>query len=202
MAGKRELKREDLRCRLTLAARDRIAADGLALLRARDVTQDAGCALGGLYTAFADLDELILHVNSMTLKALEETLVLSGIRDLSPTDRLRHLARGYLAFAVANRNLWRALFEHQLPEATPSPQWHLEEHMFLMGVIAEPLADLQPDMAAEDRAIRARTLFGAVHGVISISLEARFVGLPMDRLEREVDDFVSTIAAGAMALRG
>jgi hypothetical protein len=109
------------------------------------------------------------------------------------------LAQGYLKFAVANRNLWKALFDHYPPEGSSTPQWHLEEHMFLMGVIAEPLAELQPDMSAEDRAIRARTLFGAVHGVISISLEARFVGLPQERLERELDEFVLTIAAGAAA---
>ena len=71
--------------------------------------------------------------------------------------------------------------------------------MFLMDVIAEPLAELQPNLSAEDRASRARTLFGAVHGVISISLEARFVGVPMERLERELDEFVLTIAAGSKA---
>ncbi|TIW14977.1 MAG: hypothetical protein E5V70_05110 [Mesorhizobium sp.] len=39
-------------------------------MRARDITADAGCALGALYTAFADLDKLILHVNSATLARL------------------------------------------------------------------------------------------------------------------------------------
>ena len=48
MAGKREMKREDLKARLIEAARNRIILDGLTRLRARDVTQDAGCALGGL----------------------------------------------------------------------------------------------------------------------------------------------------------
>ena len=76
MAGKRELKREDLRARLIEAARNRIMADGLPALRARDVTQDAGCALGGLYTVFADLDDLVLHVNSLTLQAIEASLAL------------------------------------------------------------------------------------------------------------------------------
>jgi AcrR family transcriptional regulator len=199
MAGRREEKREDLRTRLIEAARNRIAADGLAGLRARDVTQDAGCALGGLYTVFADLDELIVHVNSGTLKVLEETLALAEVKDRSPTDRLRNLARGYLTFAVTHRHLWKALFEHHLPEGRESPRWHLEEHMFLMDVIAEPLGELQPGMSAEERASRARTLFGAVHGVISISLEARFVGLPMEQLERELDGFVLTIAAGSKA---
>jgi AcrR family transcriptional regulator len=197
MAGKRELKREDLRTRLIEAARSRIATEGLASLRARDVTQDAGCALGGLYTAFADLDDLVLHVNSLTLAAIEQSLAIEDMKSSSPADRLRNLARKYLDFALANRNLWKSLFEHRLPEGRVTPQWHLDEHLFLIGLIAEPLAELQPDMPEAGRAIRARTLFGAVHGIISISLEGRFVGLPIDRLAREVDDFVTTFAAGA-----
>jgi AcrR family transcriptional regulator len=199
MAGRREEKREELKARLIEAARNRISAEGLANLRARDVTQDAGCALGGLYTVFSDIDELIFHVNSGTLKALEASLTLPEVRDRTPTDRMRNLARGYLVFAVHHRHLWKALFDHRPAEGRQSPEWHLQEHMFLMDVIAEPLAELQPSLSAEDRASRARTLFGAVHGVISISLEARFVGVPMERLERELDEFVLTIAAGAKA---
>lgn len=201
MASRREEKREDLKARLIDAARNRIVNEGLANLRARDVTQDAGCALGGLYTVFADLNELIIQVNSSTLKALEESLALTEVKNRTPTDRLRNLAQGYLRFALTHRNLWKALFDHYPPEGSTTPQWHLDEHLFLMDVIAEPLGELQPDMPAEDRAIRARTLFGAVHGVISISLEARFVGLPPDRLGRELDEFVLTIAAGAVAGR-
>lgn len=197
MSEKRDAKREDLKSRLIEAAKTRIEAEGLASLRARDVTQDAGCALGGLYTVFSDLHELVIHVNSLTLKALEQSLGVSEVKDASPTDRLRNLARRYLDFALANRNLWKALFEHQLPDGQETPQWHLDEHLFLIGLIAEPLRELQPDMTDEERAIRARTLFGAVHGVISISLEGRFVGLPAGKLARELDDFVLTVAAGS-----
>lgn len=199
MAKNTQEKREDLKLRLIEAAHNRIAADGLANLRARDVTQDVGCALGGLYTVFADLDDLIIHVNSATLKTLEASLALAEVKNRTPTDRLRNLARGYLLFAVTHHNLWKALFDHRPPEGRPSPEWHLEEHMFLMGVIAEPLAELQPDMSEAARAIRARTLFGAVHGVVSISLEGRFVGLPIESLEKELDDFILTVAAGAVA---
>lgn len=199
--GRREDKREDLKARLLEAARNRIQREGLTNLRARDVTQDAGCALGGLYSAYADLNDLIIHVNSTTLKALEQSLALAEVKDKPPTDRLRNLAQGYLKFAIANRNLWKALFEYYPPEGAPSPQWHLDEHLFLLSVIAEPLEELQPEMSAEDRAVRARTLFGAVHGIISITLEARFVGLPPERLERELDDIIIMIAVGAATRR-
>lgn len=201
MAGKREEKRDELKARLIEAARNRIARDGLSQLRARDITQDAGCALGGLYTVFSDLSELVIHVNSQTLKALEANLKLAEVREQSPTDRLRNLGQGYLRFAIEHRNLWRALFEHFPSEGNPTPEWHLHEHLFLMDVIAEPLEELQPDMPAVDRAIRARTLFGAVHGVVSVSLEGRFVGLPQDRLAQEVDELILTIAAGAAKRR-
>jgi hypothetical protein len=133
----------------------------------------------------------------LTLAALEQSLALSAVKDRPPTDRLRNLARKYLDFAIAHRNLWKALFEHRLPDDGTPPQWHLEQHLHLMDLIAEPLHELQPGLSDEARSIRARTLFGAVHGVINISLEGRFVGLPPTRLAQEVDDFVTTFAAGA-----
>lgn len=201
MTGKRELKREDLKARLIDAARTRIAENGLASLRARDVTQDAGCALGGLYTVFSDLDELVLHVNSGTLGMLERDLVAALSGESDPGKQLRILAHGYLNFALAHRNLWASLFEHKLPEGVDAPQWHLDKHLFLIQLIARPLKVLNPHMAEEDLRIRALTLFSAVHGIISISLEARFVGLPRGRLESELDDFVGLLAAGATAAR-
>jgi AcrR family transcriptional regulator len=201
MAGTREMKREDLKARLIEAARARVIENGLANLRARDVTQDAGCALGGLYTAFQDLDELVLHVNASTLGMLEQNLVAGLAGESDPARQLRILAHGYLDFALANRNLWASLFDHKLPDGVEAPDWHLAKHMFLIQFIARPLAVLNPDMAEEDVRVRALTLFSAVHGIISISLEGRFVGLPRDRLENELDEFISLLAPGATAGR-
>ena len=56
-------RRAQLRDRLIDIAQEAIAARGLAGLKARDLAAAAGCALGAIYTAFDDLDELILRVN-------------------------------------------------------------------------------------------------------------------------------------------
>ena len=74
MTEKRDARREDLKGRLITAAEAHIQSSGLGGLRARDITADAGCALGALYNAFADLDELVLHVNSITLARLGAAL--------------------------------------------------------------------------------------------------------------------------------
>ena len=201
MAGKREEKREGVKAALIEAARTRISMHGLAGLRARDVTADAGVALGSLYNAFQDLDELVLHVNSITLGALGAALGEAAASASSPEARLRALARGYLHFALENRALWAALFEHRMPEGRIVPDWHLAEHAVLFRHILEPLAMMEPELSEEQLVLRARTAFAAVHGIVAISIEERFIGLPKDQLEAELDRFTALLAAGVRASR-
>jgi AcrR family transcriptional regulator len=193
---KRREKKAELKTRLIAAGTELIQAQGLKGLRARDIAERAGSALGGLYTVFDDLDGLVLHVNSGTLKRLETELnaALPPSGDLEET--FLSLSLAYLRFALAERNLWSALFEHRMPEGVAVPEWHLAEHAFLIGLIAAPLARQMPDASADDIAIRARTVFSAVHGVIAISLEGRFVGITPALLEREVAALARLLATG------
>lgn len=197
MGDKRQTKKEELKARLIAAGTDLIREQGLKGLRARDIAERAGAALGGLYTVFDDLDGLILHVNSGTLGRLETTLDAAAASSPGIEDTFLNLSLAYLQFALAERNLWSALFEHRMPEGVPVPDWHLAEHRFLIGLIAAPLAPHLPNASAEDVAIRARTFFSAVHGVISVSLEGRFVGITPELLEREVTVLARLLAQNA-----
>jgi AcrR family transcriptional regulator len=197
VAGKRETKKEELKARLVAAGTDLIQEQGLKSLRARDIAERAGAALGGLYTVFDDLDGLILHVNSGTLKRLETALNTAVRPAAGIEETFLSLSLAYLRFALAERNLWSALFEHRMPEGVAVPEWHVAEHAFLIGLIAAPLARQLHDASPEDVAIRARTFFAAVHGVISLSLEGRFIGITPEVLEREV-----TALAGILARSG
>lgn len=179
-------KKEDLKARLIAAGTDLIRDQGLKGLRARDIAERAGAALGGLYTVFSDLDGLILTVNSGTLKRLETALETAIPPQAGIEDTFLNLSLAYLRFALSEKNLWAALFEHRMPDGVAVPDWHLAEHAFLIGLIAAPMAARMPDASAEDIAIRARTFFSAVHGVIAISLEGRFVGITPERLEQEI----------------
>lgn len=186
MTVKRQTKKQDLKSRLVAAGTALIQQQSLKGLRARDIAERAGAALGGLYTVFDDLDGLILAVNSGTLNRLEAALESAIPPEADIEATFLSLSLAYLRFALAEKNLWSALFEHRMPEGVPVPDWHLAEHAFLIGLIALPMAARMPDASADDIAIRARTFFSAVHGVIAISLEGRFVGITPDVLEREV----------------
>lgn len=201
MAGKREARKEELKDRLIAAAAALIEEHGVKSLRARDIAEKAGCALGGLYTVFSDLDTLILHVHSITLERMEGVLRQAVPAGASPRETFRGLALAYLRFALENRNLWTALFDHRLADGVPVPEWHLSRQTFLIQLIAEPLGKVMEGASVEDIAVRARTLFAAVHGLVWISLEDRFTGIAPGRLEEEVGALANILAEGIAARR-
>lgn len=196
MRNKREEARDDLRKRLIDAAEARIAGHGLRGLKARDVTADAGCALGALYTAFDDLDALILHVNSRTLTRLGTELQTSVPQGADPKDTMAALAMGYVGFALGNFHLWSALFNHRLPEGIEAPDWHRAEHAVLIEQIIAPLHALRPDLSPMALQQRAKTVFAAVHGVVQLALHGRFVGTPHEVLADEVAALVQAMTRG------
>ncbi|MFV0382476.1 TetR/AcrR family transcriptional regulator [Paracoccus sp. (in: a-proteobacteria)] len=200
MATDKDEKRAALKARLIDAAEQEIAAHGLAGLKVRTVTAKAGCALGALYNVVEDLDLLIFHVNSRTLKqlgqALQAALTKSG---QDPRNSLQALAATYASFAMEKRNLWLALFEHRPSAGRTVPDWHRMDHAVLLQEIAPYLAQLRPDLDPAALELRARTTFAAVHGIVLLALEGRFVGVPLDALRSEIAGLVETLSLGAQA---
>lgn len=192
-------RRAKLKERLVEAATDRIRANGLGSLRARDVTTDAGCSLGALYNVFADIDDLVVHVNSQTLRHLRAVVDKAGQGTSSPSEQLVALAIGYLHFARSEPALWMSLFEHRMPAGVPVPQWHLDEHAALIEQIAKPLAALHPKLEQPHLSRRARTLFSAVHGVVLMGLGDWFVGPGASAVEDELRLIVNAMISGLAA---
>lgn len=198
LGNNREERREDLRARLMAAVEDQIMQHGIAGLKARAVTAQAGCALGALYNAFDDLDMLVMHVNARTLARLGEALkaALPG-QGATAEEMMQALAGAYVDFACANRPLWIALFEHRLPAGRDAPDWYRDNHAVLIEVVVPPLRRLRPDLDDQALALRARTTFAAVHGVVLLALQGRFVGVPLSDLRAEVGALVSAMTRGA-----
>lgn len=196
MTGKRAAVRKDLTQRLLVAATARIEGHGLTGLRARDITSDAGCGLGTIYKCYSDLDDLIVNVNSRTLARLDKALA-DAIQGLEgPQEQLQALALGYLEFAQSNLNLWSALFEHRLPERTDTPKWHRSDQEAMFVKVATLLAALSPELDADQLKVRARSVFSAVHGMMSLSLEGRFIGVDKADLKDELQIIVGALVLG------
>ena len=190
-----ETKRDVLKRTLVDVAETHIRIRGLSALRARDVTKEAGCALGSLYNVFEDIDLLVLAVNSRTLTRLDRALATALAQAPAPSDQMQSLAHAYLTFAMDNRHLWAALFDHRMPESQTIPDWHLKEHETLFSRLMAPIGQLSPSLDEQTCALRARTIFSAVHGIVKLSLEDRFVALHPDALDSELSQMVDAITA-------
>jgi AcrR family transcriptional regulator len=193
---------------LIAAAERLIETQGLAGVKARVLAQAAGCALGAIYTAFPDLDALILAVSARTLAKLDAHLAPAlgqaggSSQALTPEGargKLEALALAYLDFAAAHPASWRALFEHRLPEGRAVPEWLITDQSRLFGKVETLLGPLVPRMDSSERALLARTLFSAVHGVVLLGLEEKLAPMPLDLLRRQLSAIVGAMAVGLRA---
>lgn len=195
MAGKVQARRAALRDTLIVNAERRIAANGLKTLRARDLAQDAGCALGAIYNVFGDLDDLVLAVNARTFKQLGAT-VAEALADApqDATQQLIVMSHAYHAFAAQHFNLWRALFDIERARGEAAPEWYLQEMAQLFAYIDAPLSVIFPDHDAETRGLLTRGLFSSVHGIVLLGLDEASAGVPAPHLDRMISLILSHLA--------
>jgi AcrR family transcriptional regulator len=196
-------RRQNLREALVAAAERTIATGGLRGLKARDLAAVAGCAVGAIYNVVADLDDLILAVNALTLAVLERALTEAGgaINSESRDEkeairRLVRLGLAYTDFATANTQRWRALFDHRMAEGRDLPEWYVADQRRLFEFVEQPLTMLRPHETPEARALLARSLFSAVHGIVALGLEEKLQLIPLPVLREQVTTLVEAMGKG------
>jgi AcrR family transcriptional regulator len=201
-------RRKTLRDALVAAAERTIEQDGLRGLKARALAEAVGCAVGAIYNAVEDLDELALLVAARTLVALERELIAAAGADETTSGkpkssgpeaavaRLVRMALAYLDFAAANTQRWRALFDHRLPPGQDVPDWYRKEQQRLFDYVENLLTELQAQESRVRRALLARSLFSAVHGLVTLGLEEKLQPLPLPVLREQIRFVVTAIGRG------
>ena len=190
----RDQKKNRRRVQILEIARGIIATKGLRSLKVRDVAEAAGCSVGSVYNEFGDFDGVILTVNRETVQAL--TARLAGVPAEDPVRQLYGLAETYLEFFAEHANLLRSLFEHRMEDDRPYPDDILQMVMDAFALMHPALVRLLPDADDVKIALLSRTLFSAVHGIISLGLEERMVAVPPQLLRQQVEQFLDAHLAG------
>ena len=190
-------RRVKFREELILAAERSMSAGGLAGLKTRELARDIGVANGAVYNLVEDMDELILRVGSRTLERLDASLIEAESKDpTSASETLVRIALAYCDFAADNLQLWRALFEHRMAPGKPIPDWATDQQMDMFRHIYRPLAVLFPTRSAQEISVTARSMFSAVHGMVTLGLEQKLVAVPIDALRNEIAIIVRAMVKG------
>jgi AcrR family transcriptional regulator len=114
LARRSDHSREQLHQLALSAARAIVVKEGLRGLSTRRIATILGYSPGTLYQLFADIDDIIMQLNSATLEGLFLACVGVDFSD-DPEQVLDDLAARYIQFVGAHPQLWSALFEHKMP---------------------------------------------------------------------------------------
>lgn len=194
--------RDRLRAKALAIATAIVEKDGLAALQARRVARDADCSVGTLYNVFGDMDGLVLALNQTTVRRLGDDLISSfETTEGQPVEtRLTALALTYMQFAHESLPLWRAVFEHRLPDGADIPADYKADQARLLALIETIVAAGIADEALRRRA--ARALFAAIHGIVQLALDQKLADFDPEATEAEIRFVVSAVSNGLARARG
>jgi AcrR family transcriptional regulator len=194
MGRRSDHSRPELREMALSAAADIVAEAGLRALSTRRIATAIGYSAGTLYQLFADLDDLIVHLNVRTLDGFYAALSdvdLTG----APERILVELATRYIAYVTARPLLWDAVVDHRFADGRAAPPEYYASAVRLYGVAEAAIASLVADEAA--RACEARVLWAGLYGITALSASNKLG--PGESVDEMVHALAETYVAGLRA---
>lgn len=170
MARRSDHSREVLRGMALDAAERIIMQQGHEGLSARKVANEIGYTVGTLYLIFANLDDLIMHINARTLDRLHQYMRNYESGNPAGENRLIRLGQSYIHFAHDDPHRWALIFEHHSPEDRPAPDWYSQKIMRVLAIVEETLKPLVPYRSEREISQAARALWAGVHGICILGI--------------------------------
>jgi AcrR family transcriptional regulator len=183
------------------AAERIISEEGVEAVTARRIASDVGVAVGTPYNVFDNLRALVAEVNGRTLARLAEAIGSVPADKRPAHDVLMDFADHYMEFVMANRRLWLAVFESEMPGET--------ETVPNQAVIDALFASMERTIRRHDARIdetsarqSARGLWGAMHGLLLLSAAGRLRPMRLDSVRPTIEHLVTCHLAGLEAMVG
>ncbi|MGR8997924.1 MAG: TetR/AcrR family transcriptional regulator [Gammaproteobacteria bacterium] len=185
MARRSEHSLEELKALVLDAAERIVIQEGFSALKVRKIAVEIGYTVGSIYMVFANMADLIMHINARTLDNI--VAQLEQVQDLAADQCIEALAQTYLSYASQNFNRWNMLFEYRLPQNVDTPAWYQEKFDAVFDRFEESYIQLAPECSKNHRRQAAHALWGGVHGICMLSLSGK-----LDRIN--INDVSETVA--------
>jgi AcrR family transcriptional regulator len=197
MARRSDHSRDELRAMALKAGREIVQAEGVQKLTTRAVAKRIGYSVGTLYVIFKNADDLKFAINAGTLTELRNRLSVAIEQINEPERRLMSMAQYYLDFGLASPNLWRLMFEHQLPGEEPMPEEITSQTDALIEIISNAFRELVPELTEQQVKSVAAAFWASLHGiahlVITDKLMLSHVESAHDVLETQMRIFIAGV---------
>ena len=173
MARRSDHSREEIKEMALNAALTILEEEGAKKLSARKVASAIGYTVGTLYLVFKNQQEMVLHLNALTLDDINEWLESRSAHCTTPRDCLQTLAEAYIDYALERGARWNLLFDTVVAENEELPGWYLMRLGRLFGRVERMLAPLKDEHEAIEIERAARVLWASVHGICTLKIRHR-----------------------------
>lgn len=172
MARGPKVDRQELRGAILAVATEMVQENGFAGLSIRKIATKIGCAVGTIYNVYANLDEIILTINSVTLANLHTEMEHSSRGCTDSKQTMLKLGQTYVEFSNNQYHLWTLLVDYKPTSTMKIPEWYEERVEALFGLVSDMVAPIvHHDKARADRA--AKVLWASLHGVCSLAVSGK-----------------------------
>lgn len=173
MARRSDHSREQIRAMALQAAADIVQSEGARALSARKVATAIGYTVGTLYLVFKNQQDMLLHLNALTLEELDHWLEQHAQNEKQhPREQLQALAEAYIQYAVQHNARWNLLFDISVEEGQELPDWYQEKLTRLFERVESALQGLG-ERDSQDIQRAARVLWASVHGICMLKIRNR-----------------------------
>ncbi|HEY6561026.1 MAG TPA: TetR/AcrR family transcriptional regulator [Polyangiaceae bacterium] len=202
---RRERERQEFRTKILEAASQLLTTEGYDAVTMRMIAQKIEYSVAALYQHFENKETIFGELSRQVFRQMgsQFNAVLAGIED--PIERLRAAASLYIGFAVQCPQYFRLVLMTRLPRVAPTTPHNGEKDdpeliffiPFRAAVEDAIRADLLRPELSDDELI-AQALWGAIHGLATLEVQAAFLSVWIDFRDLDVrrDFLVATLLRG------
>jgi len=210
------LEHSEVREKLVGVTLDLMDAGGLEEVKARLVADRSGVSVGTIYNLFGNVDGLVraacshifTELNALALREAARigaemgAAIAAGVLTDTPKARTRYLLLGlsdvYITFIAANASRWNGLLTFNRSHPVPAADGDYQaQQNALIGIIGQCLE--QAPFGEEARALAARTLWSAVHGIVTMNYVGQIQAAARERTWAQIEMLVGYFVEGAFA---
>jgi AcrR family transcriptional regulator len=194
MARRSDHSREELKELAIQAGLDIIKNEGFSKFSARKVAAKIGYTVGTLYNVFGTYDDLILHINAHTLDSWFAEMQ-DAFQSHQKGDPIQAIGKFYIQYSREHYNEWIALFEHNIGDDKPLPEWYAPKLTRFFTLVEKLLLPVVKDNRKKAKR-SARILWAGIHGICILSLSKKLDLVGAESAEILAASFVDNYMAG------
>ena len=169
---------ETFKARLCAVAERRFAEGGVASVSMRQLAEEMGCSPMTPYRYFKDKEDILAAVRTAAFDRFAAALEAAGASAGEPRERARAGGEAYLAFAFAEPNAYRLMFDMTQPGGDRYPELERAGSRAHRTMSAHLETMVERGLIHGDPQVLSYVIWASIHGLVMLHLAGKLPGGP------------------------